>query len=144
MIEKSVLLGKKEKIEFFVPSLGDSILLRPLTYAECLDIKTNACKGTTLGGNANKNGKLTDGLKLDMNLEVITKADGDSQIKAVALGLGWTETEVKQITPASAVEEIAAEVFRISGMESPRLKEIEKFRKDKEGNDDIPAGPTGV
>lgn len=126
---KAAILQGANRVETVsIPGVAESIPLKPLTDGQYSEIEQIRTKGMVVKGNPERSADVT----MDIDLEVSTRQSHLADVKAVYYSLAteekWTEEEIEAISPPGIVSKIAAEVYRISGVE--QIDKVKKFRKD--------------
>ena len=146
VITRSDIISGKNNVEtFHFDKIGGELRLRPLTDHEMQKIVARIKSegiGTIKAKPVMKNGTVDkdatmDGINMDFNIENAQMANYQGACLAITMSLDneenseeekFTEDELKQF-PAGSVDEIAAKVFEISGVDDPDPERMRKFRK---------------
>ena len=138
VISRSDLLqGNKDIISVHIASLEANLEVRPLTSGQWAEIDAIKARGTKLSGrpvmgeDGNPDLGKTD-LSLVIDLDASTTAEFEGDTRAVYYSVvgepKWSLDDVRSISPANLVTEIAQEIYRISGVTRKQRQAIENFR----------------
>lgn len=152
LTKADILNGKQGTQEIFISLLDKEITLRPLTdgeYSEYQAIKkdmgvakTNLDMGkldqiNNKGSESEAIKKVMNDIALDLDFKLIEQKTYEANCVVAAYGLSidenWHPSDVKKLTPAGVVKEIATAVIRISGLQSPNelASDVKDFRKEE-------------
>lgn len=136
LTKQQILSGKDYREEVYIPSLKGSVTLRPLTQSEYALIETTIAKATNVQITPGKGNQKTN-TTVDLDIQEVVRQEHETDCIAVQLGLvldePFTIAEIKGISPAGAISEIAKEVYRISGVSPSSKGQVGNFREDEGG-----------
>ena len=147
IIKRSDIIGGKSKVEVFESEkLGGELRLRPLTDNEMQKVtarlksegigETNVKPVLNKDGSVNKEATM-QGIDVKFNVENAQMAAYNASKLAIVISLDneenseeerFTEEELGEF-PAGSVDEIAAKVFELSGVDDPNPERMKKFRR---------------
>ena len=146
IIKRSDIIGGKNHIEVCeFEKLGGELRLRPLTDNEMQKVtarlksegigETNVKPVINKDGSVNKEATM-QGIDVKFNVENAQMAAYNASKLAIVISLDneenseeekFTEEELGEF-PAGSVDEIAAKVFELSGVDDPNPERMKKFR----------------
>ncbi len=141
LTKAKILAGKDYRETVEVPSLGGSVEIRPLTQAEYAKIEVMRTEGIVVTGKSGKGRDADVEVDISKIKEKEIEADCFAVVAGLVTGAPWTLAEVQEISPAGAVKEIAAEIYRISGVTPEGAEIADRFRKKRSGAPTAPDQP---
>lgn len=127
--------GTAHVVSVYIPALKGELQIRPLSSGELAELMPRTARGLALSFEDMQRlaeGK-AEGLKLDVNVEDMMRAQGEAIFELVATGLtidgsdAWTVDDVRALRPASAVHQLSAEIMRISEIQEADLSPLRAF-----------------
>jgi len=141
MLKKSdILAGTGAQQEVEIPSLGDTVLIRPLSSGEWARVQEALAKGITIDMTEARRGGKVD-------LGAVLHNDYKSDILICKMGLveDYTEDELSRL-PVRVVSEISQAIQDITGVSKGKKREDEmsSFRDERGGaTDSVPTNDGG-
>ena len=158
LTKAQILEGMNRRETIYVESLGGHVVIRPLSSGEWAAVQaaqlagfTQTVRPETKKGKKGEKDESNPDMELAMDLGRIITNEYESQVLAVFHGMvseeKWTLEQVRNI-PHQALEEIATEVFEITGVTEEVGEQIESFRQlttraknDSPSRTGVPTGP---